>query len=351
MDFASNDYLGLAADPRVAAAMAHAATESGSGAGAARLITGTHPLHQQLERELAAFLGAEAALLFSSGFAANTAVIPALVGEGDVIFSDRLSHASLIDGCRLSKARVRVVPHDDLDALEAMLREERRHARRALIVTEGVYSMDGDRARLDVLLPLAERHGAWVLLDDAHAIGVIGPDGRGSVAALGLEGLPDITIGTLGKAFGTAGAFVAGSRMLIEYLQHRARSFVFSTAPPPAIAAATLAAMAIAREEGWRRERVRTNAVMLRERLRSLGIQVGGHEESAIVPVLLSDPARTMRVAQRLEVEGYVVGAIRPPTVPPGTSRLRITLSAAHDPGHLDGLCDALARAFASNDA
>ena len=348
IDFASNDYLGLAADPRVARAMAAAASEEGSGAGAARLITGTHPLHQKLERTVAELVGAEAALLFSSGYAANATIIPALVGQSDVVYSDRLSHASLIDGCRLSKARISVVPHGDLEALESLLGENRRHARRALIVTEGVYSMDGDRARLDQLLPLSRSCDAWVMLDDAHAIGVIGPDGRGSVAALGLERAPEITIGTLGKAFGTSGAFVAGSRVLIEYLQHRARAFVFSTAPPPAVAAAALAAIEIATAEGWRRERVRECAMTLRRRLRSLGIEPGGHEESAIVPVSLADPARTMLVAQRLEMEGFVVGAIRPPTVPAGTSRLRLTLSAAHSAGHVNGLCEALARALES---
>ena len=347
LDFASNDYLGLAADPRLATAIARGAAEMGTGGGAARLITGTSPVHQSLERALAELVGAESALLFSSGYAANVAIIPALVGEGDIIYSDQLSHASLIDGCRLSRARVCVTPHRDLAALDAQLRANRGRGRRSLIVTEGVYSMDGDRAALDELLPLARHHDAWVMLDDAHAIGVIGPDGRGSTAALGLERSADITIGTLGKAFGTAGAFVAGSRVLIEYLHHRARSFVFSTATSPALASATLAAVRIAREEAWRRDRLRDNARAARARLREIGCHPGGDPESAIVPIPLGDPATTMRVAARLERSGVVVGAIRPPTVPAGTSRLRVTLSAAHAAADIDRLCAALAAALA----
>ena len=350
LDFASNDYLGLAADPRLASAMAEGAANAGTGAAAARLITGTTPEHESLERALAEHIGAESALLFPSGYAANVAIIPALSGHEDIIYSDQLAHASLIDGCRLSKARVCVVPHRDLAALESLLRSNRGRARRSLIVTEGVYSMDGDHAPLEELLKLSRRHGAWVMLDDAHAIGVIGPEGRGSAAALGLEAGPDITIGTLGKAFGTAGAFVGGSRVLIEYLQHRARSFVFSTATSPALAAATLAALRIAREEEWRRDRLRENARTVRPRLQAIGCNPGGDLDSAIVPVPLGDPRRTMRVAARLERDGIIVGAIRPPTVPAGTSRLRISLSAAHEPQHIDRLCSAIAAALAPGD-
>lgn len=346
IDFASNDYLGLAADPRLAAAIVEAAAQIGTGGGAARLITGTSPVHQSLERALAELVGAESALLFSSGYAANVAIIPALVGPGDIVYSDQLSHASLIDGCRLSRARVCVTPHRDLAALDAQLRANHGRVHRSLIVTEGVYSMDGDCAPLGELLSLARHHDAWVMLDDAHAIGVIGPDGRGSAAALGLERGADVTIGTLGKAFGTAGAFVAGSRVLIEYLEHRARSFVFSTATSPALAAATLAAMRISREEGWRRVRLLETARAARARLREIGCVPGGAPGSAIVPIPLGDPARTMRIAARLERAGFVVGAIRPPTVPAGTSRLRITLSAAHEAGDVDGLCTALAAAL-----
>jgi 8-amino-7-oxononanoate synthase len=348
LDFASNDYLGLAADPRLAAAMAGAAASAGAGAGAARLITGTHPLHTALERELACFAGADAALLFGTGFAANIGIIPALVGEGDIIYSDRLAHASLIDGSRLAKARICIVPHRDLDALERLLEANAGTVRRSLIVVEGVYSMDGDRAELDRLLPMARRFGAWVMLDDAHAFGVIGSEGRGSAAISWPVGTPDITVGTLGKAFGTSGAFVCGSSTLIEFLRQRARSFVFSTAPAPPIAAATRVALRIARDEEWRRERLREAARVVRARLRALGCDPLGHEESAIVPIPLGDPQRTLHVAAQLERQGFIVGAIRPPTVPDGTSRLRVTLSAAHEPVDLERFCDALGPALRS---
>ena len=346
LDFASNDYLGLAADSRLAAAMAGAAGSAGAGAGAARMVTGTHPLHTALERELADFAGADAALLFATGFAANVGVIPALVGEGDIIYSDQMAHASLIDGCRLTKARVCVVPHNDLDALESMLQANAGTVRRSLIIVEGVYSMEGDRAPLEQLIPLARRFGAWVMLDDAHAFGVIGPGGRGSASICWPVGAPDITIGTLGKAFGTSGAFVCGSSTLIDYLRHLARSFVFSTAPAPPIAAATRVALRIVRDEEWRRQRLREAARVVRTRLRALGCEPLGHDESAIVPVPLGDAHRTIRIAAALEREGYIVGAIRPPTVPEGTSRLRITLSAAHEPQDLERFCDALTAAL-----
>jgi 8-amino-7-oxononanoate synthase len=351
LDFASNDYLGLAADPRIARALAAGALDSGTGAGAARLITGTGSSHDRLERALAEHIGTEAALLFASGYSANAGIIPALVGEGDIIYSDQLAHASLIDGCRLSKAKVCIVPHGDLHALEALLQSNRSRARRSLIVTEGIYSMDGDRAPLEHLLSLARQYDAWLMLDDAHAFGVIGPQGRGSVAALGLQRGADITIGTLGKALGTAGAFVAGSRVLIEYLQHRARSFVFSTASSPALATATLTALHIARDEEWRRERLHENARSIRTRLRAHGLDAGGDPDSAIVPVPVGDPRLTVRVAARLERDGMIVGAIRPPTVPAGTSRLRITVSAAHEPEHLERLCTSLVAALVPDDS
>ena len=350
LDFASNDYLGLATDRRLANAMADAASSAGTGSGAARLITGTHPLHVQLEHALAKLVGTESALLFSSGYAANVAVISALVGEGDVVYSDALAHASLIDGCRLSKARICIVPHGDVDSLERMLVANSAIARRSLIVTEGIYSMDGDRAPLDRLVSLAHRFGAWLMLDDAHAIGVTGREGRGSAAWWGLERRPEITVGTLGKAFGTAGAFACGSRTLVDFLRHRGRSFVFSTAPAPPVAAAAIAAVGIARGEEWRRERLRESARTIRMRLRAIGCDPLGDEDSAIVPVPLGDPRRTMRVASKLEREGFIVGAIRPPTVPSGTSRLRITLSAAHEADEVERLCAALASALAEDE-
>lgn len=350
IDFASNDYLGLAADPRLARALAAAAHDEGTGAAAARLITGHSPRHAELERALADHIGAECALLVSSGYAANTGVIPALVGGGDVVYSDALAHASLIDGCRLTRARVRIVPHGDLAALGRMLAED-AGARRRLIVAEGVYSMDGDRAPLPQLLELARAHGAWLLLDDAHALGVLGPEGRGTAAAHGLAGRVDVTVGTLGKALGTAGAFVAGSRTLIDYLRHRLRPFVFSTGTPPALAAASRAALHIVRAEPERIARASAVAAALRAALGEAGLRVPGPADGAIIPVVLGDPRLTMRVGERLLEAGFIVGAVRPPTVPEGTSRLRITASAAHDDAHIGGLVGALRSALAAEGA
>ncbi|MDF1503126.1 aminotransferase class I/II-fold pyridoxal phosphate-dependent enzyme, partial [Roseisolibacter sp. H3M3-2] len=260
VDFASNDYLGLAADPRPATAAAEALAEGGVGAGAARLISGDHPSHHALERALAALKRAEDAVLFASGWAANAGAIPALAGRDDAIYADALNHASLIDGCRLSRATVRVFPHNDVDALAGLLAEDAGRFRRRWVVVEGVYSMDGDLCPLDRVTAVARAHGAFVFLDDAHATGVIGPDGRGSAAHWKVEGAVDATVGTLGKALGTTGAFVAGSAALAELLRHRARSFVFTTGTPPAMAAATLRALAVLHEEPGRRARVRAVA-------------------------------------------------------------------------------------------
>lgn len=344
VDFASNDYLGLAADPRLAEAAARALRDHGTGAAAARLITGDHPLHHALERELAALKGAEDALLFSSGYAANVGAIPALVGRGDAVYSDALNHASLIDGCRLSRAAVRVFPHRDVDALEAMLREDAGRFRRRLVVVESVFSMDGDLFPLDRLVETARRHGAWTLVDDAHGTGVLGRDGRGGAERWGVEGEVDVTMGTLGKALGTAGAFVAGSRTLAEWLRHRARSWVFSTGTPPALAAAALESLRISRDEGWRRERLRERARRLRMALSELGVEARGDAESPIVPVVVGEPEATVRAGDALRARGLLVGAVRPPTVPPGTSRLRITLSAAHTPEQVERLAAALGK-------
>jgi 8-amino-7-oxononanoate synthase len=343
VDFSSNDYLGLAGDPRVARAAAAALREHGTGAGAARLLSGNHPLHQALETELAALKGARAALLFPTGYAANVGAIPALVGRGDAVYSDALNHASLIDGCRLSRAERRVFPHLDVKALDAMLRQDARRFRRRLIVVDAVFSMDGDLFPLDALVKTARRHGAWTYVDDAHGTGVLGREGRGSPEHWGVEGRLDVVMGTLGKAVGAAGAFVAGSSALREVLMNRARSFVFTTAPPPALAAAALAALRIAREEPWRRTRVRAHARRLRCALEAMGVAAPGPAEGHIVPVLAGSPSRAVALGDALRERGFLVGAVRPPAVPPGTSRLRITLSAAHTDAHLDGLVDALA--------
>lgn len=342
IDFSSNDYLGLAGDSRVGRAAIEMLGSGSTGAGAARLISGTHPVHIELEREIAEFKGAEAALLFGSGYAANTGTIPALVGKRDVIYADELNHASLIDGARLSRADVRVFPHVDLASLRSMLVADSGKFRRRLIAVDGVFSMDGDIFPLGELVPLAREFDAWTYVDDAHATGVLGVNGRGSAEHCGVEGGIDVVMGTLGKAIGTAGAFVCGSDALVEYLMHRARAFVFTTASPPAIAAATLAALRIAKAESWRRLRLALNARHLRAKLSEIGLAVGGESDGYIVPVVLGSAEHTAFVGQALCDAGYLVGAVRPPTVPVGKSRLRITVSAAHTEGHIDDLVKTL---------
>jgi 8-amino-7-oxononanoate synthase len=342
VDFSSNDYLGLAADPRLAEAAACALRTEGTGGTSARLISGNHALHERLENELARLKGARAALLFPSGYAANVGAIPALAGRGDAVYSDALNHASLIDGIRLSRAEPRVFPHLDVDALERMLRADAGRFRRRIVAVDAVFSMDGDLFPLDWLVRLARRHGAWTYVDDAHGTGVLGAEGRGSAERWGVEGQIDVVMGTLGKALGTAGAFVAGSATLRDFLLNRARSFVFTTAPPPALSAATLEALRILRDEPWRREHLRENARHLREGLRAMGLAAPGADDGHVVPIATGDERRTVRMGDALRERGFLVGAVRPPTVPPGTSRLRVTLSAAHTAQHVDGLLGAL---------
>lgn len=337
-DFASNDYLGLASDPRVARAAMAVLQAEGVGAGAARLISGNFPVHEALEHTLARLKGCDYTLLFPSGYMVNTGAIPALAQHGDVIFSDELNHASLIDGCRLARAAVRVFPHNDLDTLDAMLREERHRYRRALIVVEGVYSMDGDLCPLDRLVPLARRHNAWTYVDDAHGTGVLGETGSGTIEHFGVKGEVDVVVGTLGKALGTAGAYVGGSQELVEYLVSKARSFIFTTGSPPALAAATLEALRIADVERWRRDAVRERSRRLRTRLADGGVPMTGPEDSHIVPVIVGDAVRTMMATAELRRRGFLVGGVRPPTVPPGTSRLRISVSAVHPVELVDAL-------------
>ncbi len=337
-DFASNDYLGLATDQRVARAAAAILQAEGTGAGAARLISGNHPIHDSLERALARFKGCEHALLFPSGYMVNIGVIPALVDERDVIYSDTLNHASLIDGCRLSKATLRIFPHCDLDELGAMLHADRGLYRRALIVVEGVFSMDGDVFPLSGLVDLARHFGAWTYVDDAHGTGVLGARGSGAIEQCGMTGQIDVVVGTLGKALGTAGAWVAGSQTLIELLTSRARSFIFTTGSPPALAAAALEALRLADVEPWRRDAVRDRARRLRERLRDGGREVPGAPDSHIVPLVIGDPTRTMAVVGELRRRGFLVGGVRPPTVPAGTSRLRMSVSAVHPIETVDAL-------------
>ena len=345
-DFSSNDYLGLASDPRVAAAAIAALGEGATGAAAARLISGNHPAHESLERDIARFKQTDAALLFGSGYLANTSVIPALAGPRDAIYTDALNHASLIDGCRLSRAEVRVLPHGDAGAFAAALGADRGRFRRRLIVVDGVFSMDGDLAPLGDLTEIAREHGAWMYVDDAHGTGVLGVHGRGTAEHFGVEGSVEIMMGTLGKAFGVAGAYVAGSRPLIDYLTNRARGFVFTTGSPPALAAAATTALRIARAEPERRDRLRAVARRLRAGLASLGHECRGHPDGHIIPVAIGEAGETVRAGATLAVRGFLVGAVRPPTVPIGTSRLRITASAAHTDSQVDGLLDALATAL-----
>ena len=338
IDFSSNNYLGLASDPRLAAAVTKALQEGALGAGAARLISGNHPLHEALECELAAFKKAEAALLFGSGYLANVGAIPALVGRRDVIYADALNHASLIDACRLSRAEVRTFPHLDVAGLADMLDADRGRFRRRLIVVDGVFSMDGDLFPLCELTNVAQAYDAWTYVDDAHGTGVLGENGRGSAEHWKIEGQIDVTMGTLGKAFGVAGAYVAGSRVLIDYLLNRARAFVFTTAQPPALAAAASAALRIVQAEPELRVRLRRNAARVRSALR-----IPGASDGHIVPVLIGESDATMRIGAELRERGILVGAVRPPTVPLGTSRLRITISAAHTDADIDRLLGALA--------
>ncbi len=346
-NFSSNDYLGLANDPRLREAAKEAIEEFGIGAGASRLVSGTQSPHVRLEAALAKWKGTPAALAFSSGYATATGVIPALVKKSDVVLLDKLSHASLIDGAKLSGATVRVFPHNHLGKLESLLDWSRREHpdARVLIITESVFSMDGDRAPLRELIELKNRFGAWLLLDEAHAIGVIGENGRGLAAAEGLNRDVEIQLGTLGKALGVSGGYVCGSRTLIEWLWNRARSFVFSTAPPPAMAAAACAAVEfLASNEGEQRrqllwERIRTLRETLPESRRPKSA-----EGSAVHPWIVGDEQAALDLSRALQLENFLVPAIRYPTVAKGSARLRISVTADHTDEQIRLLGQALAR-------
>ncbi|PWV61777.1 8-amino-7-oxononanoate synthase [Plasticicumulans acidivorans] len=344
LNFCSNDYLGLAADPRIADALIDAASRYGTGSGAAHLVCGHSAEHAALEEELAAFTGRPRALLFSTGYMANLGVIAALVGRGDSVFEDRLNHASLLDGGLLSGARFARYPHGDVSALAARLADA---GGERLVVTDGVFSMDGDIAPLAELARCCQAHDAWLMVDDAHGFGPLGQGGRGSVAqaALGLKDVP-VLVGTLGKAFGTAGAFVAGSEELIEYLIQKARTYVFTTAMPPALAAATRVSLRIVIAEGWRREHLAALIAQFRAGAQALGLRLLD-SPTPIQPVLVGDAGAALAAAARLRERGILVTAIRPPTVPPGSARLRVTLSAAHTPEQVERLLAALAVALA----
>lgn len=340
LGFCSNDYLGLAADPRLAAALRAGLARYGTGSGAAHLVSGHSAAHHALEAELAEFTGRERALLFTTGYMANLGVISALTGRGDSLFGDRLNHASLIDGGQLSGARLRRYPHADIAALARQLADA---GGERLVVTDGVFSMDGDIAPLPALAAACRQHGAWLLVDDAHGLGVLGAEGRGSLAHHGLDATAvPILMGTLGKAFGTSGAFVAGSADLIETLIQQARSYIYTTAAPAALAEATRASLRIARAEEWRRERLRALVGRFRREVAGLGFKLLP-SATPIQPLVAGSAARALAWSAALEARGILVTAIRPPTVPAGAARLRITFSAAHSEAQLDRLLDALA--------
>mgnify|MGYP006286557519 FL=1 len=340
LTFCSNDYLGLAADPRLVQAMCAAAERYGVGAGAAHLINGHFTPHQQLEDDLADWLGVDTARLFSTGYMANLGVVGALVGRGDTVIADRLNHASLVDAVQLSGARLSRYRHNDLDDLEVRLSRAKGER---LILTDGVFSMDGDAAPIAELVALAERYDAWLVVDEAHAFGALGDEGRGSFAAAGLvPGERVLRVGTLGKAFGTAGAFVAGAAEPLEVLLQRARTYLFTTAQPPAVAEASRAALSIMRSEGWRRERLQALVAAFREAAGALeGVELMP-STTPIQPLVVGEAGRAVAMAERLAERGLLVPAIRPPTVPRGSSRLRVTFSAAHEMADLDCLLSAL---------
>jgi 8-amino-7-oxononanoate synthase len=340
--FCSNDYLGLARDPRVGQAMAGAATAWGAGSGAAHLVTGHTTEHHALEEELAAFTGFPRALLFSTGYMANLGLVCALAGRGDLVAEDRLNHASLIDASRLSGAQVRRYAHADAGAAADRFAGAAA-GRRKFIVTDGVFSMDGDSAPLAALARVAADAGADLLVDDAHGLGVVGAGGRGSLSAAGLgPGAVGALVGTLGKALGTFGAFVAGSEALVETLVQRARSYIYTTAPPPAVAAATRVALAIAREEEWRREHLAALVARFRAGAGAIGLRLTA-SATPIQPVIAGPAHAAVAAAEHLLEAGLWVTPIRPPTVPAGSARLRITFSAAHRGEDIDRLLETLA--------
>ncbi len=331
---ASNDYLGLAMHPEVIQASVEATQRFGAGAGAARLISGSLPPHQDLESALAQFKGTEAALTFSSGYLANIGTIPALIEQGGLILADRLCHASLIDGCRLSAADFRVYRHNDTAHLETLL-AKRRRARRTLIVTDGLFSMDGDLAPLPELSRLAQAYEADLYIDDAHGTGVMGPHGRGTAEHFGLDAQIPFQMGTLGKAFGSSGAYLAGSSTLIRYLINTSRSFIFTTAPPPSSAAAAMTALQVIQREPERRARLWANRERLFSGLTQLGFSLSP-SVSPIMPILVGNAETALSFAEHLFAEGVYAPAIRPPTVPDATSRIRVTVTSEHTSSHID---------------
>jgi 8-amino-7-oxononanoate synthase len=345
--FCSNDYLGLANHPQVVAAFHKGLDEFGAGSGAAHLITGHSRAHHALEEELAEFVQRPRALLFSTGYMANLGVMSALLGHGDRVFEDSTNHASLLDGARLSGARLVRYHHTDVSDLDT--RMSSAPGGEYLVATDGVFSMDGDIALLTRLAEIAARHAAWLMVDDAHGLGVVGPGGRGTVAqaGLGLEQVP-VLMGTLGKAFGSFGAFVAGSEDLVETLIQEARTYIYTTASPPAVAVATRAALKLVREEAWRRERLQALVQRFRAGAAQLGLGLLD-SDTPIQPLIVGDAGTVLQFSEALRGQGILVTAIRPPTVPEGSARLRITFSAAHTEAHVDRLLNALEKTVGEN--
>lgn len=327
LNLSSNDYLGLSQDPRLAAAAQAAAVRWGAGAGASRLVAGHLALHEAVEARLAAFKGTEAAVIFSTGYMANIGAIAALAGPGDAIFSDRLNHASIYDGIKLSGAMLERFPHRDMNRLEALLKKST--AKKRLIITDSVFSVDGDLAPLADLVALKAKFGAWLMIDEAHATGVLGPGGGGLAQALGLADRIDIHMGTFSKALGSLGGYVAGDRRLIDYLHNKARSFIYSTALPPPVLGAIDKALEIVEAEPEQRRYLLHESDKFRQGLAAAGMDILG-SESQIVPVLVGENNRTLKFAAALRERGLMAVALRPPTVPPGKSRVRFSLSAAH---------------------
>ncbi len=335
LNFCSNNYLGLANDPRLQEAAKKAIDQWGVGPGAVRTIAGTMDLHLELERRLAAFKGVEAAISFQSGFSANLATIPALVGKGDMIFSDALNHASIIDGCRLSRATIKAYQHNNVDDLRRVVTENKGQYRRALLVTDGVFSMDGDLAPLDKLVDVAREHNLVFMVDDAHGEGVVGRGGRGIVDHFGLHGQVDVEIGTLSKAFGVVGGYVAGKQIIVDWLRQRGRPFLFSSAVTPADVAACIAAVDILEENTNLVDKLWKNGDYFKAGMQELGFDTGV-SQTPITPVMLGDATLTQKFSRRLFEEGVFGTAIAFPTVPKGKARIRVMISAAHSQSDLD---------------
>jgi len=343
VNLASNNYLGLASHPRMNEAAARAAVEFGAGTGAVRTIAGTMSMHRELERRFAEFKHAEEALMFQSGFTANAGTVAAILDREDVIVSDQLNHASIIDGARLSRAEIKVFPHKDPEAADSLLAETARPGRRQLLITDGVFSMDGDIAPLPALVEVAEKHGAIMMIDDAHASGVLGRGGAGTVDHFGLHGRVDVQVGTLSKAIGVLGGFIAGPRHLIEWLRNRGRPYLFSTSAPPAVVAACMAALDIIRDEPERLERLWGNTRSFKAGLQDLGFDTG-MSETPITPVITRDEEKAQELARQLFEDGVFTPAIVYPTVARGQARVRTIVTAEHSEEDLKEALEAFER-------